>query len=385
MILEHRIQTMFASLLVLAAMGCVTSEPKPAQESKFYKSVAVRRCLQFEKETKVNEAQACWADLLRRLEDSPNFRTKAELSDSDVAKIRQKAGQSQQKAHKMNRELQACFNLPSRPRQQRIDCFEKYLAAHKDELKQSERYEIKNAIASTRDAEKKASGSIEATMEHAGKLLGADLHTEDGGLRVDAVHGGPMAQAQCPAQGMIVLIDDLLVTEMDAAEIISRLEACQEKPVTLTVRHGGLKEVSFHRITCSCGKQASGKREWRILMPAEACSEKDSPELTYGIEWCYEAAAGLLHVESVCAGSPAAEAGVRPDHEYTHLGDHLVLGKSLHQIRALLEQTPIQFVEKGGSLRSPQPLDGKRMDKAAKSKCWQAIQELDKGTNKTPL
>ncbi|MBN2493631.1 MAG: hypothetical protein JXR96_03480 [Deltaproteobacteria bacterium] len=376
---------MFRVLWTLVAicsclLSCMGSEQVKPAENKFYKSPHVRRCLQYEKEHKASESKHCWAELLRRVESEPGFRQKAELSDSDIVKIRQKSGQSDERSHGLNRELNRCFNIPSLERDRRVACLKAYLAKHDSELTMGERYEIQNAIDTTLSAKEIASGNVEATIEHAGKLLGAELHIEDDmRVRIDAVLPGLLAMAQCPAQGLILAVDDISTTDMDATEIISRLEACEERPIQLTVRHGAMEEVVFYRIEAFCGQDRNAKRIWRVALEPSTCTGPDSPELALGIAWCYRAAEGVLQVAATCPGSAAEAAGVKPGHDYVRINDQIVLGKTYPQITTLLESGEvIRFYEKAGALHSPAPLERKKLDEAGRQRCWQAIENLHK-------
>jgi len=360
----------------LAFYGCATDGSERPAERKFYKNTHVRRCLQLDKERRVSQARACWAELLARIESDPAYREKSGLGEADVARIHERTGLTAGHSHDLRRKLERCFNIPTGQRERRLACLEGYLARHRKQLSVGERYEVESAISATKQARERAAGNVESTIEHAGRLRGARLHLEDEGVRIDEVRDGPMAQAGCPEQGIIVALDGTPVGEFDAPEIIARLEACQEWPLVLLVRQGGIDEVTFTRAECSCGQEPKGKLLGQARLPAEVCTTSGSRELRLGISWCYLARDGVLEVEEVCRESPADAAGVRPDHRYVGINGRAVLGLTYRQIEDLLEShpdEPIRFESRSGVLQSPTPLTGKPLQPDRAERFWQAI------------
>ena len=167
------------------------------------------------------------------------------------------------------------------------------------------------------------------------------------------------------------------MTELDSSERIARLEACEDVPVVLVVRDGGMDDIAFSRAEVRCGSDASGKRLWEVVLPPETCSRADSPEIGLGLSWCYLAAVGILEVEEVCANSPAADAGVHPGHKYLSTTGTPLLGKTDQQICFWFKnypETPLTLLEQGGTLQSPAPLKAPLLDAAQRAECWSAIQ-----------
>lgn len=362
--------------LCFACFACSGGAAVKPTENKFYKNPGVRHCLQLDKERKASEAQSCWSSLLARLESDKAYREKTELTDGDLAKIRQQVGQSTGRSQGLRRQLEKCFNISTTRRNERIDCFEAYLKTHRESLSVGERYEVETAISAMKKAREIAAGKIENTVEHAGKLLGAEFHLEEEGIRIDSIGDGPMKQSKAPEQGIIVALDDTPIGDFDGSERISRLEACQDRPVTLLIRQGGIDKVNFTRAKVRCGDQAKGEPEWQVHLPAEVCTHSGSPELSLGISWCYLARDGILEVEEVCTGSAADAAGVHPDQQFISINGKLLLGLSYPQIAELLKSHPAQaltFQARGGALQSPAPLSGSRLEAKQAERFWQAL------------
>ncbi len=364
--------------LALGLAACATGGSDKPTERKFYKNPQVRRCLDLDRDRKATEAQACWAELLNRLESDPAFREASELSEADLTKVRQKAGQSVGRSQGLRRELDACFNISSSQRDERLACFQGYLKKHRARLSVAERYEVETAITAMKQARERVAGRIENTVEHAGKLLGGRLHLEDAGVRIDGIDGGALALAQAPEQGIIVALDGIPIAELDPAERIAQLEACQDRPVQLLIRQGGADQVTFSLAECRCGEDGGGKRLWQARMPGEVCTTATSPELKLGISWCYLSRDGLLEVEQVCNGSPADQAGVQPDHQYVRLNGKLILGMTPEQIDQVVKAfpaTPIEFKARSGALQSPSPLTGEPLAPDRAARFWKAVQK----------
>jgi C-terminal processing protease CtpA/Prc len=382
------------SLLVVALSHLVFAcdsgaEVKPT-ERQFYKNPYVRRCLQYDKEQMATESKACWARLHKRIQSEPDFVTEAKFTESDIAKVRKMVSSSTRHTARLQKELDKCLNISSSKRDERIQCFQAYLSRYGGELSRSQKYEIESAIASLRQSQVRASGEIEATIEHAGKLLGGQLHEEKEGVRIDAIVAGPLQQAGVKEQGIIVAVDDQPVKDLGSAERIARLEACEDQAVVLLVRHGGIGDITFTRAETRCGPEAGGKRLWEVVLKNETCTaDEKSPEIQMGISWCYLAKDGILEVEEVCKDSPAAAAGVRPGHRYLSINGTLLLGKTIPQIGQLLKdypRSPLTFREQEGALKSPAPLSAPPLSPEKACKCWQAIKsavgEEDKPTAK---
>jgi hypothetical protein len=371
-------RTLVGAALVWGLAGCATPPaPKPA-DNRFYKQTDVRRCLDLEKERRVTESQACWTDLVRALDTQPDFAGRAELTEADQLRIRQRAGQAERRAGELGRELDRCLNQTARDRAARRACLETYLSQHGAKLTRTERYEIEQAIASQERAAALERGEVEATLEHAGKLLGARLAAEEEGLRVDGLApDGPLAQAGCPAQGLVVELDGHAFESLDAAERIARLEACEERPVELLIRHGDLEQVRFLRIEARCGSQPGGRALLERRLPAETCSQPGSPELRLGLAWCLDGPAGVLTVWEVCTGSPAEAAGLKPGLRLTRLNGARLLGLGLEDLAGLLgafPDAPVQFEAEGGLLLTPAPLIGPAFPPDRIERCWRAIE-----------
>lgn len=354
------------------------------QAGKFYKSPYVRHCLQYEKEQLVNEAQSCWSRLLRRIEAEPGFLDKSQLGPADVSRIRRQVRASSRRSANLKRDLRACIEIANRPRSARIRCFRDYLANHGDQLTRSERFEIESSIATLQEAQLRAEGKIENTLEHAGKLLGLELSSEKEGLRLDAVTGKTAGDIGLREQGLIVAIDDNLVAEMEEAERVSRLESCTDKPLQLLVRYGGMEKIGFQRVKMACASGQQSSKLGEVSLPEESCSEKDDVELSLGLSWCYRARDGILEVEEVCANSPAARSGIRPGQSYRAINGTRLLGLTRRQIAELLKNFPARPVELQsveGVLQSPQPVSGPALEGAARAACWQAIANtLERGS-----
>ena len=196
-------------------------------------------------------------------------------------------------------------------------------------------------------------------------------------MRIDSIGAGPMQQAGLKEQGIIVAVNEQPVKDLSSAERIARLEACEDRTLTLLVRHGGIGDITFTRAEARCGQSAAGKKLWEVVLKNETCTgAENAPEIQLGISWCYLAKEGILEVEEVCKDSPAAKAGVRPGHRYVSINDSSLLGKTVPQIGQLLQdypKTPLSLREQGGALQSPAPLSAPPLNADQARKCWQAI------------
>jgi C-terminal processing protease CtpA/Prc len=369
----------FCVVGTLAGQICACTpgtEVKPT-ERQFYKNPYVRRCLEYDKEQMATESNACWARLHKRIQSEPDFVKEAKFTASDIAKVSKMVSASIRRSAHLQKELDKCLNISSSRREERIQCFQGYLSRYGAELSQSQKFETESAIASLKQSQVRAAGDVEATIEHAGKLLGGQLHEEKEGVRIDAIGEGPMRQAGLKEQGIIVAVNDQPVKDLGSAERIAHLEACEEQTVVLLVRHGGIGDITFARAETRCGQAASGKRLWEVVLQNETCtSDEKNPEILLGISWCYLAKDGILEVEEVCKDSPAAAAGVRPGHRYMSINGTPLLGKTIPQIGELLKeypQTPLTLHEQGGTLQSPAPLGTPPLNADQAKKCWQAI------------
>jgi C-terminal processing protease CtpA/Prc len=352
------------------------AEVKPT-ERQFYKNPYVRRCLQYDKEQMATESKVCWARLHKRIQSKPDFVEEAKFTESDIAKIGKMVSHSTRRSTHLKKERDQCLNISSTKRDERIKCFQAYLSRYGAELSRSQKFEIESAIASLRQSRVRASGEVEETIERAGKLLGGQLHEEKEGIRIDAIVAGPMQQAGLKEQGIIVAVNDQPVKDLSSAERIARLEACEDQTVILLVRHGGIGNITFARAETRCGQAAAGKRLWEVVLKNETCTTaENNPEILLGISWCYLAKEGILEVEEVCKDSPAAAAGVRPEHRYISINGTLLLGKTIPQIAELLKDypnTPLTRREQGGALKSPTPLSAQPLNADQAKKCWQAV------------
>lgn len=366
------------TLLASLGLGCASTatQTKSNQEDKFFKSPYVRRCLQYEKEKMVSQAEACWQQLIERIEAEPQFIQQAELTAEDVERIRRSGSASQKKAQRLNEELQACLQPASQPRAQRIACLENFLALHQQQLTYSEKYDVQSAIAALKQAQSLEQGEVESTLEHAGKLLGLSLYGESQGIRIEKVHGSPARDCGLREQGLILMIDADPVVQMEPGERISRLEACSRQPLKLLVRYGEMDPVEFYLVELSCGQPARGRVLKQHQLPTESCTEEKDPELALGLSWCYMAADGLLEVERVCADSPAARAGLRPGQSIDAIDGQLLLGLSREEVGRLLEVFPgrvLNLHTRGSALEAPLPLAGPALDSEQSARCWQSI------------
>jgi C-terminal processing protease CtpA/Prc len=366
------------SLLALLGFGCATTPTriKSDQEDKFFKSPYVRRCLQYEKEKMVSQAEACWQQLIERLEAEPQFVQQAELTAEDVERIRRSASASQKKAQRLNQELQACLQPASRPRAQRIACLEKFLAQHQQQLTYSEKYDVQSAIAAMKQAQSLEQGEVESTLEHAGKLLGLSLYGEPLGIRIEKVDASPARDCGLREQGLILMIDADPVAQLETGERISRLEACSGAPLRFLVRYGEMDPVEFQLVELSCGQPARCRMLKQHQLPTESCTEEKDPELSLGLSWCYLAADGLLEVERVCTDSPAARAGLRPGQRIDAIDGRLLLGLSREEVGHLLDAFPgraLNLHTRGGALEAPLPLVGPALDGDRAARCWRSI------------
>lgn len=373
-----RIFALMGLASVFAACAAGTENKRP--ERQFYKNPYVRRCLQYDKEQLPDEARVCWARLLRRVQGEPGFKEEAKFTDADVAKMRQMSSRSIRQSEQLQEEREACLNIPASKRDERIRCFQEYLEKHKDQLTRSQRYEIENAVTELRAAKRIATGAVEATIQRAGKLLGAQLHEEKPGVRIDSVEAGPMQAAGVQEQGIIVAIDGTPLAELHSAERIAKLESCEDAPIVVLVRHGGIGDITFTRAEVCCRPQATrGRRIWEVRLPQETCSTEESPEIGLGISWCYLARDGVLEVEEVCADTPAAVAGVLPGHRYVQINGEPLLGKTYLQIAEIIEKvpdTPLRLEEASGALQSPAPIKQAPLASEAAGRCWRAVRSV---------
>jgi hypothetical protein len=363
-----------------AAEGCWTELRGMGHDrSQFYNNSQVRRCLQLDMRQSEKASQSCWTRLLHKLDADRDFVSASQLTVLDVAKIRKKAERSTGRLVGLRNRWDRCFKMPAGKREQRIACLKDYLKRNASRLSAEEFFEAKEAVRVLIQAGQRVAGEIENTVEHAGKLLGARLILEEEGVRIDQIAGdGLLAQAQGPEQGIIVAIDGVAIVEYDEHERIARLEACQDKPVTLLIRQGEIQEVIFTRVKCGCGVNAKGLRISQTRLPVQICSSADSIELRLGISWCYMTRDGVLEVEDVFIGSPANRAGVQGRHQYVSINGKSILGLSYQQIsqwlRTQLEKgKKVAFSSRKGLLESPQPLTGPLLDATQVRRFWEAF------------
>jgi PDZ domain (Also known as DHR or GLGF). len=360
--------------------SCTTYEDECPGDKRFYRSRFVRECLQLEQQNLVNDSQTCWAELEMNIRSDPNFVSRERLTDSDLARIRQKAAQSDRASSQLGHELQTCIRLSPSKRDAQITCYQDFLKRHAEKLSRSERFEVEQSIASLKQSHDRAQGVQEDTIEHAGKLLGLQLHAEDEGIRIDAVVDGPLAGVGLSEQDLILTIDGVRMSELPANEAIANLEACRQHPIKLLVRHGGLKEVRFTLVEVFCAKNHGGQRLSQITLAPMTCSEANSQELNLGLSLCYLANEGMVEVTEVCQGSPAAEAGVLPGHRYRAIETHRLLGKSYADLQSILQANPAPlFSESGGVLRSPLRLKATWSDPKQMEGCKAALRSRSGG------
>jgi hypothetical protein len=354
--------------------SCTTYEEICPGDQRFYRSSFVRECLQLEQQNLIIESQTCWATLEKKTRSDPKFVSREQLTDSDLAKIREKAAQSNRASSQLEQELQTCDRFPLNKRDAQIDCYQDFLKRHSEMLSRSERFEVEQSIASLRQSHEQAQGTQEDTLEHVGKLLGLQLHAEDEGIRIDAVLDGPLAHVGLSEQDLILTVDDARCAELPISETIANLQACRERPIKFLSRHGGLSQVRFTLVEVVCGKDHSGQRLSQITVPQITCSDATSQELALGLSLCYLAPEGVVEIEEVCQGSPAAEAGVLPGHRYHAIDTHHVLGKSYAELQSLLQTNPTPlFMEAGGALRSPLRLKATWSDPKQVENCKAAL------------
>ncbi|NOZ86697.1 MAG: hypothetical protein GXP49_10580 [Deltaproteobacteria bacterium] len=371
--------------LLLFIFGCaagnINSEKK---EHKFYKSPAARHCLEFEKKGLDMDSRACWSRLLNRIEQDPAFRETEELSEADIEKVRRKVVSSSRREARMRGHWNKCLSLPPNQRQERLSCFKKHLALYRSRMTRADRFEVENAIQTIETTIKTATGDTEDTIEHVGKLLGADLSIEDEGIRIHRIASrGIMKEAAIPEESIIVLAEETRTAGLAPDEKISILESCEDRPIRLLVRHGGLDRVKFFRFTARCGKNFTIQDLSSFESPPEVCTTADSLELGLGISWCYLPVDGILEIEEVCLDSPGARAGVKPGQQVISINGQDVLGKSFKEIKQLVGLFPgrsILLGVKDGSLESPGPITGPALDDQHRHDCWKAIEStLDTG------
>lgn len=348
---------LFGPFALLGLWGCAEVAQPPASQNRFFNEPYVRRCLDLDRARQRSEAQTCWAELVDRLESDSDFRVALKLSSQDVARIRAELERSSDQSRALQKTRKRCQDGDPARRAERRRCLEEFLAAHRDELTVSERFEVEAAIGAADEAEQLAAGKVENTIERAGHLLGAAMHLEDAGIRIDAITGGPMAQAGVSAQGLIVALDGLPIATLDPAERIARLEACEERPVRLLLRSGDIGRIGYLEISVRCGKTAQAVVQRRVETEAETCSGSESPEIRLGLAWCHLAVEGALEVLEVCNGSPADRAGVQPHMRFTTLNGAPLLGTSYAEVAAKLRAGAITLGG-GGALAQPAPIAG---------------------------
>jgi hypothetical protein len=364
-------------IMSIVGLSCVTISKKKQEPSQFYKNTYVRRCLQYDKENIPTQSQACWADLLHRIRHTPNFVQKNQYTDSDLDKIEQLAADSRQYLARLEQEKDACLNIPAGKRAERIGCLETFLKKYTTFLSQTQKYEIKMTINELQEVKQLADGQLEATIEHAGKLLGAELLMEVEGVRIVKITSAPLSQTKVAEESIIISIDDILTEELSFEERIARLESCEDKPVTLLIRHGGINNITFYQVQVDCRNEKKAVTKNTATIPQITCSQVSSPEISWGLSWCYSAKGGILRVDQVCANSAAHNAGVLPGHNYSHINGVSLLGKTIDQINQIVQassETGLVFSETGGSLQSPNQLTGPPLPKESQAKCWQAIE-----------
>ncbi len=355
-------------------VSCTTYEDECPGDKRFYRSVFVRECLQLEQQNLISDGQTCWAKLEQKIQSDPNFVSRERLTNSDLAKIRLKAAQSDRASSQLDQELQTCSRLPPGKRDVQINCYQEFLKGHADELSRSERFEVEQSIASLEQNRDRAKGVQEDTIEHVGNLLGLQLHVEDEGIRVDGVLDGPLVGVGVVEQDLILTVNDARISDLPINEAIADLEACHEHSIKLLLRHGGLAQVRFTLVEVLCGKNNSGQRLSQVTVPQITCSGANSQELALGLSLCYLATDGMVEIQEVCQDSPAAEAGVLPGHRYRAIDAHQVLGASYDELQRWLQKSPTPlFIESGGGLRSPLRLKATWSDPKQPERCKAAL------------
>ncbi|RME21167.1 MAG: hypothetical protein D6806_15150 [Deltaproteobacteria bacterium] len=374
--------TVFAVCTALVSSACAhrSGTVKRSKESdRFYKSGYVRRCLQYEKERLVAQAEACWNRLLQRLDSEPSFAKDAGLTAQDTNRIRRHARDAQRRTNRMKSTVSKCIRIGNRTRDERIACLRKYLHDYDSQLSRSERFEVENMISELERSKLRAEGKLESTLEHSGRLLGMQLSRDAQGVRIESLNpGGPAARAGLREQGLIVLIGDTPAADLEEGELVALLESCSDRNLELLVRYGDVEQVGFVRARVRCGPNADGTRLWEVNVPEQICTGPDSPELSLGIGWCYHTPSGIIEVQQVCADSPAARAGVVPGLKIDLIQGKPLLGANEPKIRQLLGDFPAKPVElhsSAGILRSPGPITGPPLDERRRNACWQAIME----------
>jgi hypothetical protein len=362
--------------------SCSEDQDTCPGNEQFYRNRLVRECLRFEQQNLVNENQTCWAELNEKIRSDPSFAVREKLTDLDLAKIRQKAALSDQVSSQLEQELQACGRLPPNKRNLQIACYQDYLKNHNDQLSRAERLEAEQSLALLQQSGDRAAGAQEDTIEHAGKLLGLQLHAEEDGIRIDSVLEGPLASVGLSEQDLLITIDGVRLTELSASEAIAGLEACRERPIRLLFRHGGLSEVRFTMVETICVKDRRAERLSQATLPPITCSNPASQEFNLGFSLCYLANEGVLEVKEVCQGSPALEAGVLPGHRYEAIDNTHLLGKSYTDIQNWIKANPTPLFEgSGGVLHSPLRLKATWSDPKQLERCKAALRT----TLKTPV
>jgi hypothetical protein len=368
-------------LTFLVFCSCATTKATKSSESHFYKSEPVRECLQVEKKQEAKGSNVCWEQLLQRIESDPEFTDKEQYSPSDLLKIRKMANRSEQHSTGLAKELDACFNLPAGKGEEREQCFSAFLDRHKTQLSRAEKVEIENVISTVRETRQRSLGNIDATIEHAGKLLGGQIHSEDDGIRIDSISEGPLRQAQVQEQGLIMKIDDRFVSTLDASEHVALLEACEERTLALLIRYGGRDNITFDRIEVRCDRSSYGKRVEQTTVPVRTCTGSESPEVRLGISWCYSGEQGILEVQWVCDNSPASDAGVQVGQRYTRINTTPLLGLGYPQIGQWISrypEQPLSFQELSGTLSSPAVLSLPPLNTEWAGRCFQSIPKAAK-------
>ncbi len=365
--------------IVLFAAGCLSAAcaHNPNPKPQFYQNKHVRSCLEIDKQNRPAESRTCWAKLEKKLATDPDFKQSSRLTAADISKIHAFADTRGQEAQSLQHEMNRCLARPISQRKARIECLTKFRRQHENTLSLSEKLEIDNSISAMIEAEKLASGQVEATIQHTGKLLGAHLLQEDNGIRIDTIQPGCLQLAEAQEQSLIVAISDTPASDLSPLERIAHLNACREKPIHILVRRGGLKKITFGMLRIHCLEKPDCRTIKETHLPPMACSQQNSPEIKLGLSWCYLAQSGVLRVEQVCAGSPAALAGVYPNQQFVGINGVIVMGNTKTQIDRLLESSldnSLRFEQKKGSLLSPDALKAPPMTAPQTEACWRAIE-----------
>lgn len=368
--------TRISIYLLIIGILVVSCAHKTNRHPQFYNNTYVRTCLQIEKQNVGAESRACWSKLYKKLVTQPDFKQRSQFTDSDIKKIHKLAVTHDRGSRKLEDELDVCLKFPIENRNKRIECLKNYKKLHDNDLSLSEKFEIDNSISAMLSANELAAGRVEATLEHAGLLLGAKLHQEELGIRIDAVTTGCLKQAGGQEQGLIVSIEETPIVDLTPSERIAHLDTCQDGPIQILIRYGGLQKITFASLELKCATEPYGKQLSQISLDSEICSLKDSPEIKLGMSWCYLAMDGALKIEQVCADSPAASAGIYPGQLFTGINEVNLLGKTKVQIDMLLSnfpEKPLFLEQKRKSLLSPNAIRGNPLSPERSNACWEAI------------